>query len=60
MGVFQNHFTESFVAGAYRDSRLGVAEMRKRRVDRLRARQYIINQAQEKVKGARACVRAQG
>lgn len=48
----QNQFTESFVAGAYRDSRLGVSELRKRRVGRLRARQAVINQAQEKVRRA--------
>jgi hypothetical protein len=54
--LFQNRFSASFIAGGYRDSRLGVSEMRKRRVQRLRARQEVINQAQGKVRSC-PCVR---
>mmetsp|Transcript_8187 Transcript_8187/g.15670 ORF Transcript_8187/g.15670 Transcript_8187/m.15670 type:complete len:744 (-) Transcript_8187:210-2441(-) len=42
-------FTDSFVAGAYRDSRLGVAEMRAKRIERLRKQQATVEAAKLKV-----------
>jgi len=38
-GLTTNGFTSSFVAGSYRDTRMGVGEMRERRLTRLRKRQ---------------------
>lgn len=45
----QNDFTSSFIAGMYQDSRMGVAELREKRMVRLRKQQATVAQAQAQV-----------
>jgi len=40
-----NAFTNSFVAGAYRDTRMGVDDLRALRIERLRKKQSVIDAA---------------
>lgn len=42
-----NQFTSSFIAGAYRDNRMGVAELRKKRIERLKVKQGQLALAQK-------------
>lgn len=42
----QQDFTSSFIAGAYRDTRMGITELRAKRMDRLRRQQEIVAAAQ--------------
>mmetsp|Transcript_8358 Transcript_8358/g.9982 ORF Transcript_8358/g.9982 Transcript_8358/m.9982 type:complete len:513 (+) Transcript_8358:68-1606(+) len=44
-----NQFTNSFIAGAYRDNRMGVAELRKKRIQRLKLKQEKLSIAQKKL-----------
>jgi hypothetical protein len=45
----KSEFTESFIGGMYRDSRMGVSELRQKRVLRLAKKRQVIEDAQEKV-----------
>jgi len=45
----QDTFSASFVAGAYRDNRLGVKELRLKRIERLRKQQATVAEAQAAV-----------
>lgn len=45
----QQAFTASFIAGMYHDTRMGVAELRSKRLDRLRQKQAVIENKKQAV-----------